>query len=85
MIQLEFFVNDETVRMKEEIKKLKSSNERVRKSMFAKHGELYKNYSELSERLEILERNICQGSVHTLKNGSISMNEKSLLDFVGKS
>lgn len=61
MIQLDFFADDETTALKEEVKRLKESNEKVRKSLFAKHGELAKNYLELLYRMELLEKYICKG------------------------
>ena len=36
------------------------SSEKVRKALFARHGELAKMYLEIHCRLEILERHICQ-------------------------
>ena len=62
MFQLDFFQNDENRILKEEIAKLKESNDKVRRSLFAKHGELAKNYLELHSRMEILERHICNGT-----------------------
>jgi|SRR3954463_402798 len=62
MIQADFFIDVDTQALKEEVKRLKESNEKVRKSLFAKHGELAKNYLELMSRLEILERFICGSS-----------------------
>lgn len=47
--------------LKQEVEKLSESNTKVRKSLFAKHGELAKMYLEIHQRLEILERNICKG------------------------
>lgn len=61
MIQLDFFDNEDTHLLRKEIQKLKESNERVRKSLFAKHGELARNYLELLQRLDVLERNLCRG------------------------
>lgn len=81
MIQLQFFVDDETLRMKEEIRKLKESNERVRKSLFAKHGELAKNYLDVLQRLEILERNICTGKIQTIPSPSPKKKLDGLFDF----
>lgn len=46
---------------KKELQLVKESNEKVRRGIFAKHADLSKKYSELSCRLEILERNICKG------------------------
>lgn len=61
MIQLDFFDNGDTLLLKEEIKKLRESNDKVRKSLFARHSELTKSYFELVARLEILERYVCLG------------------------
>jgi hypothetical protein len=61
--QLEFFPlseKDEIDRLKNEIKACKESSDKVRKSMFARHGELARKYVELGERLQIIERNICK-------------------------
>jgi len=49
--------------LQEEIKHMKESNDKVRKSLFARHAELAKSYIELHQRLEIIERNICQKKV----------------------
>lgn len=61
--QLEFFPyeKNEIDYLKEDIKIVKDSNDKVRKSIFAKHGELAKKYADLNDRLQILERNICLG------------------------
>jgi hypothetical protein len=45
--------------LREEMRLVKESSDKVRKAMFARHGELAKKYIEIHERLEILERNIC--------------------------
>ena len=47
--------------LKSEIAKLSLSNEKVRKGLFARHGELAKMYMDIHNRLDILERNICKG------------------------
>jgi septation ring formation regulator EzrA len=63
MIQLDFFKDVESEEcLREEIARVKASNDKVRKSMFAKHGELAKLYVELDHRLNIIERNICRKS-----------------------
>jgi len=64
MIQLDFFDSEDTELLKKEIQKLKESNDRVRRSLFAKHGELAKNYLELLHRMDVLERNICRGDTN---------------------
>jgi|WetSurMetagenome_2_1015567.scaffolds.fasta_scaffold1219918_1 hypothetical protein len=60
LIQLDLFEQDEDVLLRKEIEKIKISTEKVRKSLFAKHGDLSKLYIELDHRLGILERYICR-------------------------
>ena len=36
------------------------STHKVRKGIFAKHGELNKKYIDLEERLQIIEKNLCK-------------------------
>jgi hypothetical protein len=62
MIQLDFLQQDEAELLKLEVARLRESNEKVRKSLYARHTSLTKNYLELAERLEILEKNICKGT-----------------------
>lgn len=61
MIQLDFFTDTKTEVecLREDIENIRDSNDRVRKSLFARHNELARKYLELHERFEILERNIC--------------------------
>jgi hypothetical protein len=63
MIQLDFFAEGKTDMdyLREELEQVRSSSDRVRKSLFARHGELAKSYLELHERLQIIEKNICKG------------------------
>jgi hypothetical protein len=60
-IQLDFFENKKTDLdyVKEDIKSVRLSSDKVRKSLFARHAELARKYLELHERMEILEKNIC--------------------------
>lgn len=59
MIQLDFFQTDETVLLRNKMATLEASYDRVRKALFARHGDLAKNYTNLKDRLDILERYIC--------------------------
>lgn len=68
MIQLDFFQaeekdNREILRELQETKELArltaESAGKVRRGIFARHGELAKMYLDLAQRLEIIERNIC--------------------------
>lgn len=63
MIQLDFFQTDETVLLRNEIKRVKESNDKIRKALFARHGELAKSYLDLAIRLEIIEKNICYKAI----------------------
>lgn len=60
MFQLDLFEPDEVSLLRSEVIKVRSSNEKVRKSLLAKNGELMKMYLDLEERIKIIERNICQ-------------------------
>ena len=60
MMQLEFFEQDETTVLRHKFNSLKESQDKIRKGLFAKNGELQKKYDDLVLRLDILERNICQ-------------------------
>jgi hypothetical protein len=64
MRQLEFFLGEksELEYLKKDVKEVKNSNDKVRKSIFARHAELAKMYLELHERMQIIERNICRKS-----------------------
>lgn len=61
VIQLDFFQKkSELELMQEELSAVKLSNDKVRKGIFAKHGELAKMYVDLHDRLQVIERNICR-------------------------
>lgn len=63
IIQLDFFKTEEESEieaLRKEFNSVKSSSDRVRKGMFARHGELTKTVLDLQERLAIIERNICR-------------------------
>lgn len=63
-LQLDFFEEKtEWDLLKEDVKVVRESSEKVRKSLFARHGELAKKYMELHDRMEILERNLCQKKI----------------------
>jgi hypothetical protein len=66
--QLEFFPTEtnEIECLKEDVKSVKESTDKVRKSIFARHGELARKYMELNERMQIIERNICAGAPNML-------------------
>jgi len=67
LVQLDFFhEKTETELLQEEISLLRKSQDKLRKALFARHGEIAKHYIDLKERLEIIERNICQGSTTKL-------------------
>lgn len=66
-IQLDFFKTEQECEIESLInqfnthkKETKESADKVRKSLFAKNGELKKKVDELETRLSILEKNICK-------------------------
>ncbi len=61
--QLDFFTEEKSEfdYLKEGMKEVKESSDKVRKSLYARHGELAKKYVELHDRMQIIERNICRG------------------------
>lgn len=64
LIQLDFFRTPEEceqIAMREQIARLKESQDKVRKKLFAENGKLVKSQMDLEERMAILERNICRG------------------------
>jgi len=68
--QLQFFPEqkNEIDCIRDDVKVVKESSEKVRKSLFARHGELARKYIELSERMQIIERNICRGSSMSIQS-----------------
>ena len=63
--QLDFFKSEEESEieaLRKEIAAVKTSSDKVRRSLFARNGELTKIVVDLQERLAILERNICMGN-----------------------
>ena len=63
MIQLDFLQPlSEMEILREEIRQVRASNDKVRKGLFARHGELAKLYIETKNRLDILEMHICKNS-----------------------
>jgi len=54
MIQLDFLKNEENQNFEAQLQTIKTTTEKVRKSLFAKHGELTKKYLDLLYRMEIL-------------------------------
>lgn len=62
LLELDFFKSENEVMM-DKLDSIKESSDRVRKGIFAKHGELVKKYMDLSDRLEIIERNICRRGI----------------------
>ncbi len=60
LIQLEMFELPTEDRLVLEIDNVKKQNDKVRKALFARHGELAKKYVELHSRMEIIEKGICK-------------------------
>lgn len=47
--------------MKEELERVRKSNDKVRRGMFARHNELAKQYLEMREEFENWKRSVCRG------------------------
>lgn len=60
-LQLEFFdgKKDDLDYIRDDVKCVRESSDKVRKSLFARHAELTRKYLELHDRLDVIERNIC--------------------------
>lgn len=68
-VQLDFFVDKTEIEiLQDEIRDLRLSQDKMRKSLFAKHGELSKKYIELHNRLQVLESNICKGKWDVIRD-----------------
>ncbi len=62
LVQLDLFQEYSQVELLEQkINMLEKSMEKQRKALFARHGLLCKQYLELNDRFEILERVLCKG------------------------
>ena len=62
--QLLLFEEPLDVKVKNELKKLKDSNDRSRKAQFAKIGDVRKRCDDLEQRLQAIERGLCQSALH---------------------
>lgn len=66
-LQLDFFRTPEEceiIQLRGQIKDIEISTGKVRRALFARHGELAKITLDLENRLQILERNICKGVIY---------------------
>lgn len=61
MEQLLLFEESREEKLEREVKRLKEQTEKIRKGIYAKHGELYKLYLEQKQELDILKTAICRG------------------------
>ena len=65
--QLDFFEEKSDMDcLKDDVKEVKASCDKVRKSIFARCAELARKNEELHDRLQVIERNICLGKSNTL-------------------
>jgi len=68
LVQLDLFREFSEIELLEEkVKMLEKSMDKQRKSLFAKHGALCKQYLELSDRFEVIERVLCKGKFGVLE------------------
>lgn len=61
ILQLDFFKDDDILRLESEILEAKKASERVRKGVFARLNELQKKYDEVYENHLLFKKAICQG------------------------
>jgi len=62
LIQLDLFeTKTDMEHLQDEIDALKKSNDKLRKGLFARHGELAKKYLEINDRINVIEINLCKG------------------------
>tara|TARA_R110000868_G_scaffold200302_5_gene447625 strand:+ start:27 stop:236 length:210 start_codon:yes stop_codon:yes gene_type:complete len=67
LIQLDLFNEmSEIDILEEKVKMLEKSLEKQRKALFARHGLLCKQYMELNDRFNVLERALCKGKFGNL-------------------
>lgn len=64
-LQLDLFAKPDANNLTKEIEDVKESLNKIRKGQFGKIGKLEKICLDLSERLDIIERNICNPSNYT--------------------
>ena len=65
-LQLDFFYTEEESELealRKKVEQLEASQGKVRRALFARHGELIKGQIDLNDRLGILEKNICKGKL----------------------
>lgn len=60
MMQLDFFPISREQKLEDEVKLLKESLTKLRKSLFARHGEIMGMYSELNNDFENLKKSMCE-------------------------
>ena len=67
IIQLDFLKTEEECELEDlrrQVSETKRSCDAVRKGMYARHNQIAQMCSELSARLQIIEKNICQVKSH---------------------
>jgi molybdopterin-biosynthesis enzyme MoeA-like protein len=64
--QLLFFQESKEEKLAREVQRLKEQADKVRKGLYAKHGELMKLYLEQKHELEVLKQALCRSKVSTL-------------------
>ena len=63
LIQLDLFEHySETEMLEIQLKEMIEKYDKLRKSLYARHNELAKKYCDLQYRMDIIERNLCNGN-----------------------
>lgn len=58
----EFYEPSETEMLAKDFAELKTSCDKVRRAMFARHGDLARMVLDIHQRLEVIERHLCRNS-----------------------
>jgi hypothetical protein len=61
-VQLDFFKTEDEL-IEERLLRIEGSVNKTRKALFSRHGELARQYVDLSYRMQIIEQYICKGGV----------------------
>lgn len=64
LIQLDLFeTKSESDILREELSTMQASNDKLRKSLYSRHGDLAKRCISLEERLAVIEKYICKNKL----------------------
>ena len=79
--QLLLFEEPLDLKVKNELKKLKESNDKSRKCQFAKIGEVRKRCNDLEERLAIIEKGLCSSTLQIVSQCDMVQKEPKVIKY----